>query len=66
MERNAFVLDHLHGRDVTCKPAIDEKLVLVILLSKKAQTLINVMSSFNSKVPSFPDGENMKNTAALL
>ena len=25
VERNAFVLDHQHGRrDVTCKPAIDE------------------------------------------
>ena len=36
------------------------------LFKRKAQTLINVMSSFNSKVPSFPNGEKMKNTAALL
>ena len=32
-ERNAFVLDHQHGRrDVTCKPAIGEILVYIFCL----------------------------------
>ena len=32
-ERNAFVLDHQHGRrDVTCKPAMDEKSIRTVLV----------------------------------
>ena len=34
-ERNAFVLDHQHGRrDVTCKPATDVRLRLALLIRR--------------------------------
>ena len=46
-ERNAFVLDHQHGRrDVTCKPAIAFR-----LLRKQNQMILNENTSENQFLP---------------